>query len=230
MLDAFLQNLALVNQKNKVDSLLGNYPKLDPQFVRKVSQNFLEILQAQKMETWHKLPLLPQSQQPGTSQMKAGKKRQLSSGQNRSTKYAHNSANGFYEVTSEARQYLAKIKNRLGPYVCKLCDRLHTDAFELAQHQCPKILQTEYKCTECSKIFYCPGNLASHQRWHKSWDETGSSAKQPEEKHVRTNCFLVRNLLVAEDTEQGFSCDRCHKTFAQAEQHEAHLLEHLFKI
>lgn len=71
------------------------------------------------------------------------------------------------EVTEEARAELAKIENKLGPYQCKLCQQMHDDAFQLAQHRCSRIAHVEYRCPECEKRFSCPANLASHRRWHK---------------------------------------------------------------
>jgi len=54
-----------------------------------------------------------------------------------------------------------------GEFTCRLCSKYHEDAFQLAQHQCPRIVNIRYECSECGKVFGCPANLASHKRWHK---------------------------------------------------------------
>ena len=48
-------------------------------------------------------------------------------------------------ATTEAREQLAKVENKIGDYVCQLCKELHEDAFQLAQHHCSKIVHIEYR-------------------------------------------------------------------------------------
>lgn len=54
-------------------------------------------------------------------------------------------ATNFVEITPESRAKLAKIPNKIGPYDCKLCKFEFCDAFELALHNCPRIVDIEYK-------------------------------------------------------------------------------------
>jgi hypothetical protein len=66
-----------------------------------------------------------------------------------------------------ASDMLSQIENRIGDYVCRLCSARFSDAFRLAEHLCRRIRRAEHRCLECNKIFGCPANLASHQRWHR---------------------------------------------------------------
>ena len=38
-------------------------------------------------------------------------------------------------MTEEAKQELAKIENKIGDYICRLCKEVYNDAFGLAQHR-----------------------------------------------------------------------------------------------
>lgn len=55
-------------------------------------------------------------------------------------------AASFVDITPQARARLEKIPNRIGPYECKLCKVIYKDAFELAMHNCPRVIHMEYKC------------------------------------------------------------------------------------
>lgn len=54
-------------------------------------------------------------------------------------------AASFIEITPQARARLARIPNRIGPFECKLCKVVYNDAFELALHDCPRVVHMEYK-------------------------------------------------------------------------------------
>lgn len=47
---------------------------------------------------------------------------------------------------------LAKLPNNLGPYICRLCNQYFENALKLANHRCPLILHTDYRCPECDKV------------------------------------------------------------------------------
>lgn len=79
------------------------------------------------------------------------------------------------EEIAEINCELSKIENRIGPYKCMLCLFTFDDAIQLACHSCPNIINVEYRCPECSKVFNCPANLASHRRWHKRRQSTGAT-------------------------------------------------------
>jgi hypothetical protein len=54
-------------------------------------------------------------------------------------------AASFVEITPQSRAKLAKIPNKIGPYECRLCKVVYEDAFELAMHNCPRVVHIEYK-------------------------------------------------------------------------------------
>ena len=54
-------------------------------------------------------------------------------------------AASFVEKTPQARAKLSRIANKIGPYECKLCKVVYEDAFELAMHNCPRVVHLEYK-------------------------------------------------------------------------------------
>ncbi|CAH8466731.1 unnamed protein product [Schistosoma rodhaini] len=69
--------------------------------------------------------------------------------------------------TARAVKMLAEIPNHIGEYICQLCFQWFPDAFCLAEHPCSCMASLAYACEICGKVFNCPANLASHQRWHK---------------------------------------------------------------
>lgn len=124
------------------------------------------------------------------------------------------------EVTEEAKAELAKIENKIGDYICKLCKEMYEDAFALAQHRCSRIVHVDYRCPECDKVFNCPANLASHRRWHKPRTVT---------KNISSTLDLIKktsaddNDSTSSDGEVPFACHICHKRFRR----QAYLRKHI---
>lgn len=118
------------------------------------------------------------------------------------------------EVTEEAKAELAKIENKIGDYVCKLCHEIYQDAFTLAQHRCSCIIHVEYKCPECEKVFNCPANLASHRRWHKP--KVAKSSEPPK----------CPEPEFEEEAELHMPCPICGKMFRQQSALRKHLASH----
>lgn len=116
------------------------------------------------------------------------------------------------EVTEEAKAELAKIENRIGDYICRLCKEMYEDAFSLAQHRCSRIVHVEYRCPECDKVFNCPANLASHQRWHRPRGQP--TAKAP-----------AADPTDSTDTPH-IPCPVCGKMFRRQAYLRKHLLSH----
>ncbi|VEL39928.1 unnamed protein product [Protopolystoma xenopodis] len=75
---------------------------------------------------------------------------------NSSSSMPNESAAGFAPVvSSEALAALARIENKLGDYVCRLCEVWYPDAFQLAGHKCPRMALLAYPCAYCDKVSIC---------------------------------------------------------------------------
>lgn len=118
------------------------------------------------------------------------------------------------EVTEEAKAELAKIENKIGDYICRLCKEMYEDAFSLAQHRCSRIVHVEYRCPECDKVFNCPANLASHRRWHKPRPGAETSKKTPTHDDGEA------------DLDAPFACNVCQKRFRRQAYLRKHLTSH----
>lgn len=62
-------------------------------------------------------------------------------------------AASFVEITPQSRARLERIPNRIGPFECKLCKVVYKDAFELAMHNCPRVVHIEYRWGYHFKFF-----------------------------------------------------------------------------
>ncbi|XP_013783967.1 insulinoma-associated protein 1a-like [Limulus polyphemus] len=144
-------------------------------------------------------------------------------------------------ISEEAKAELAKIENKIGAYICKLCKEHYPDAFSLAQHRCSRIVHVEYRCPDCDKVFNCPANLASHRRWHKPRQSRSASEKlhvppQLLPATLLENCGDSDSLRSTPSpdadnidsngyaTEEGqFECEICRKRFRR----QAYLKKHI---
>ncbi|XP_036325338.1 uncharacterized protein LOC118738509 [Rhagoletis pomonella] len=136
------------------------------------------------------------------------------------------------EITDEAKAILASIDNKIGAYLCQLCRTLYDDAFQLAQHRCPRIVHIEYKCSECEKVFNCPANLASHRRWHKPKSElmasSGQSKKrqQYEQATAQGGMGHEKRNSGDEGPEGVYPCVQCGKNFRRQAYLKKHQASH----
>ncbi|XP_067015463.2 insulinoma-associated protein 1-like [Anabrus simplex] len=126
------------------------------------------------------------------------------------------------EVTEEAKAELAKIENRIGDYICRLCREMYEDAFSLAQHRCSRIVHVEYRCPECDKVFNCPANLASHRRWHKPRVPPQASSQPVDLRQ----CDDADSNSASDGEAASFPCPACHKRFRRQAYLRKHLATH----
>ncbi|VDP79514.1 unnamed protein product [Echinostoma caproni] len=65
-----------------------------------------------------------------------------------------NEQHKFIRLTRSAKviERLARIPNRIGDYVCRLCSTWFADAFALAEHMCPRMANLAYPCDLCPKV------------------------------------------------------------------------------
>ncbi|VDQ07263.1 unnamed protein product [Trichobilharzia regenti] len=140
--------------KTKLDSIINPNLKLLPSI--NSDKMFNETLPTSSTVSVN----LPSSLKPSSSKLPA----LLSSSP---SSLSSDSVNTSKNLTVQVLKRLAKLPNHLGPHICQLCYQYFENALKLANHRCPLILHTDYRCPECDKVFSCPANLASHRRWHK---------------------------------------------------------------
>ena len=98
------------------------------------------------------------------------------------------------------------------------------------------IVNVEYRCPECEKVFNCPANLASHRRWHKPKDGSGGGGKRrqvPNDlEHPRPASNGLQQPQTDDDDEDegdaegDFGCEECGKRFRKMPSLRKHLLTH----
>ncbi|KAK2495719.1 hypothetical protein MC885_002754 [Smutsia gigantea] len=126
----------------------------------------------------------------------------------------------------------------LGEFICQLCKEEYADPFALAQHKCSCIVRVEYRCPECSKVFSCPANLASHRRWHKPRPAPPAARASEPETAARAEAREATSGISDRDTpspggvsesgsEDGlYECHHCAKKFRRQAYLRKHLLAH----
>ncbi|KRZ25544.1 Insulinoma-associated protein 1 [Trichinella pseudospiralis] len=136
----------------------------------------------------------------------------------------------WVEASEEARAELALIPNRIGDYICRLCKVRYEDAFRLARHRCPRIAHQEYRCPECSKVFSCPANLASHRRWHRPKDKVSppENVVQNTIESPSVSKPVEDDIAVAEMTafSTNYECELCGKRFDSHRLLRNHAIRH----
>ena len=92
------------------------------------------------------------------------------------------------------------------------------------------IVNVEYRCPECEKVFNCPANLASHRRWHKPKD--GSTSKRRQIQNGLQNDLREPQSTSEEEEEEGeaeggdLGCEECGRRFRKMSSLRKHLLTH----
>ncbi|KAL1230312.1 hypothetical protein TSPI_06772 [Trichinella spiralis] len=137
----------------------------------------------------------------------------------------------WVEASEEARAELALIPNRIGDYICRLCKVRYEDAFRLARHRCPRIAHQEYRCPECSKVFSCPANLASHRRWHRPKDKVSPPQSVVQNTSIESPSVstpVEDDIAVAEMTafSTNYECELCGKRFDSHRLLRNHAIRH----
>ena len=86
------------------------------------------------------------------------------------------------------------------------------------------IVNVEYRCPECEKVFNCPANLASHRRWHKPKDGQGGGKR----RQIQNDLEQPRTDDEDEgsDLEGDLGCEECGKRFRKMPALSKHLLTH----
>ena len=74
------------------------------------------------------------------------------------------------EVTPEAKAELAKIENKIGDFICRLCKEVYDDAFGLAQHRLEAMIKERDSNFSLVNRTLCvvpllPGQPASRAVW-----------------------------------------------------------------
>lgn len=100
------------------------------------------------------------------------------------------------ELSARVVGELAKIENRLGDYVCRLCGVRFEHAVALANHSCPRLVAAEHRCGDCGKLFSCPANLASHRRWHVRRATLAAAVSAPTAASAAASTGTLLSLLL----------------------------------
>lgn len=111
-------------------------------------KNTKHIKVSQNLKLKKEMTELTMSPISGTYIIKKWKKKQSKSNAQKFTQdevELNSIAASFVKITAETRAKLEAIPNHIGPYECKLCATVFKDAFELAMHNCPRVVNIEYK-------------------------------------------------------------------------------------
>ena len=129
--------------------------------------------------------------------------------------------NANFKSKFNLRRHTSKVHKDAGLYNCKVCQKVFYDIIDLKNHLLVvHIREKTYPCGSCGELFLGKVLLDLHSHKHLNnycldCDKTFSSPHN-----------LRRHQQVVHQDEDLYTCDVCHKTFANEGTLKAHQLSH----